>query len=163
MPEQVTKSNNSFVDCEGQPVLTITANILTIIAAIAQLTATAVGLHQRTRANVVFLFADLPFQAGADTSALPASSLYTTQPLDSEINDIRLNDISPTEGQQDGHSRNHVSYQLRCVDLNTKPDFSALSSAWVNEANPTDISVNGIVTPVTPTLGSALSEAAPGR
>jgi len=52
LPEQVTKSNNSFMDCEGQPVLTTAANILNIIAAIAQLAATAVGLHQRARANV---------------------------------------------------------------------------------------------------------------
>ncbi|KAK0779638.1 hypothetical protein LTR02_014351 [Friedmanniomyces endolithicus] len=51
LPEQVTKSNNSFMDCEGQPVLTTAANILNIIAAIAQLAATAVGLHQRARAN----------------------------------------------------------------------------------------------------------------
>ncbi|KAK5676697.1 hypothetical protein LTS12_029503, partial [Elasticomyces elasticus] len=51
MPEQVTKSNNSFVDYEGQPVLTIAANILTIITAIAQLAVTALDLHQRAPAN----------------------------------------------------------------------------------------------------------------
>ncbi|KAK5673980.1 hypothetical protein LTS10_013256 [Elasticomyces elasticus] len=52
MPEQVTKSNNSFVDYEGQPVLPIVANILTIIAAIAQIAGTAMSLYQRARANL---------------------------------------------------------------------------------------------------------------
>jgi len=35
LPDQFTKPNNSFMDCESIPILAITANILAIITAAA--------------------------------------------------------------------------------------------------------------------------------
>ncbi|KAK5679251.1 hypothetical protein LTS10_008066 [Elasticomyces elasticus] len=86
---------------------------------------------------------------------MSASSMYADLPLNPERNEIRLLDILPSE-EQDGGPEDHVHCQLRCVDLDSKPDFSALSYAWGIEATRLDVYVNDALTPVTVNLESAL-------
>ncbi|KAK4892948.1 hypothetical protein LTR27_008676 [Elasticomyces elasticus] len=86
---------------------------------------------------------------------MSASSLYASLPLDPERNEIRLLDIGPAK-QEDGSPEVPVSCQLRRVDFDNGPEFSALSYTWGDEAIRARIFVNGVLTPVTTNLESAL-------
>ncbi|KAK3635439.1 hypothetical protein LTR56_014723 [Elasticomyces elasticus] len=86
---------------------------------------------------------------------MSASSLYASLPLNPERNEIRLLDIEPAK-QEDGSPEVPVGCQLRRVDFDNGPEFSALSYTWGDEPIRADIFVNGILTPVTINLESAL-------
>ncbi len=49
LPDEVSKRNINFMDGESKPGLAMTANIYTIIAAIAQLAAITVGLRRQAQ------------------------------------------------------------------------------------------------------------------
>ncbi|KAK5682035.1 hypothetical protein LTR17_027417 [Elasticomyces elasticus] len=84
-----------------------------------------------------------------------ASPIYAELPLDPGRNEIRLLDIFPPK-QQSVNSGEHVSCRLHRVDLDSKPQFNALSYTWGDKAVRTDIYVNGVITSVTANLESAL-------
>ncbi|KAK5740089.1 hypothetical protein LTR17_004801 [Elasticomyces elasticus] len=89
--------------------------------------------------------------------AVSASSAYADLPLDPKRNRIRLLDIllSPAK-QADIQDPSHVRCQLRCVDVESAPEFSALSYTWGHGADRAYISVNGAITSVTINLESLL-------